>query len=112
MVTATILIAIPLAFTVSSVLTTAARQSSAQKAVETWLESTPDLALNMIDVKGSDVSIILTGSESFPSVPALEDLLAEAFGGPVTVTVEQIPSIVVIYSDEDGEVRTEVKTDE
>jgi hypothetical protein len=63
-------------------------------------------------VNGSNVSIILTGSESFPLVPDLEDLLSEAFGAPVTVTVEQIPSIVVIYSDEEGETRTEVKTDE
>lgn len=111
-VIAVILIAIPLAFTVSSVLTDAARQTNAQEAVETWLDLTPNLALTSIDVQGSNVSIILTGSENFPLVPDLEDLLSEAFGVPVTVTVEQIPSIVVIYSDEDGEVRTEVKTDE
>jgi len=104
-----ILIAIPLAFTVSSVLTTAARQTSAQEAVETWLKSTPNLAINSVEVKGSGVSIILTGSESFPEVPELEDALAEAFDVPVTVTVEQIPSIIVIYSDENGEIRTEVE---
>ena len=111
-VIAVILIAIPLAFTVTSVLATAARQTNAQNAVETWLEPTPDLVLNSVEVKGSNVSIILTGAQSFPEVPDLEDALAEAFGTPVTITVEQIPSIVVIYSDEDGETRIEVETDE
>ena len=109
---AVILIAIPLAFTVTSVLTTAARQTSAQEAVEAWLEPTTGLAINSVEVKGSSVSIILTGAESFPEVPKLEDALSDAFDIPVTVTVEQIPSIIVIYSDEDGEVRTEVKTNE
>ncbi|MCL1587078.1 MAG: DUF389 domain-containing protein [Actinomycetia bacterium] len=111
-VIAVILIAIPLAFTVSNVLTTAARQTSAQKVVESWLEPTPDIDLNSIEVSGSNVSIILTGSESFPEVPELEDALSDAFDIPVTVIVEQIPSIVVIYSDVDGEVRTEIENDE
>jgi uncharacterized hydrophobic protein (TIGR00271 family) len=108
---AAMLIAIPLAFTVSSVLSTAARQNAAQKAVESWLEATPELELNRIEVKGTDVSIVITGSRNSPAVPQLEDALAEAFGDPVTVTVEHIPSIVVIYSDADGEVRTEVIVD-
>jgi uncharacterized membrane protein len=108
---AAMLIAIPLAFTVSSVLSTAARQNAAQKAVESWLEATPELELNRIEVKGTDVSIVITGSRNSPAVPQLEDALAEAFGDPVTVTVEHIPSIFVIYSDADGEVRTEVIVD-
>ena len=108
---AAILIAIPLAFTVSSVLSTAARQSVAQKSVEDWLETTPELDLNRIDVKGTDVSIVITGSEPFPRVQNLEDALSESFDAPVTVLVEHIPSIVVIYSDADGETRHEVETD-
>jgi uncharacterized hydrophobic protein (TIGR00271 family) len=108
---AAILIAIPLALTVSSVLSTAARQNDAQKAVETWLEDTPTLELDRIDVEGSDVSIVITGSENFPTVQKLEDALAESFGIPVTVLVEHIPSIEVIYSDKDGEIRTEVGFD-
>jgi uncharacterized hydrophobic protein (TIGR00271 family) len=109
---AAMLIAIPLAFTVSSVLSTATRQNEAQKAVESWLENTPELALNSIDVKGTDVSIVITGSQSFPAVSELEEALAAGFDDPVTVTVEHIPSIVVIYSDADGEVRTEIKNDQ
>lgn len=109
---AAILIAIPLAITVSSVLETAARQSDAQTTVESWLEATPELELNRLEVKGADVSIVIVGSESFPPVQDLEDALTESFGVPVTVLVEHIPSIVVIYSDADGEVRTEVGTDD
>ncbi len=63
---AVILVAIPLAFTVSSVLATAARQTEAQKLVEAWLEETPELALNRLEVKGSDVSIVITGAQNFP----------------------------------------------
>jgi uncharacterized hydrophobic protein (TIGR00271 family) len=109
---AAMLIAIPLAFTVSSVLSTATRQNEAQKAVESWLEDTPALALNSINVKGPDVSIVITGSQNFPAVSELEEALAAGFGDPVTVTVEHIPSVVVIYSDADGEVRTEIENDQ
>ncbi|GMQ93683.1 MAG: hypothetical protein BMS9Abin12_1163 [Acidimicrobiia bacterium] len=41
----------------------------------------------------------------------LENALTESFGVPVTVLVEHIPSIVVIYSDADGETRAEVGGD-
>ncbi len=105
---AAILIAIPLAFTVTSVITAAAHQSTAQKAVEGWLEEAPDLEVGRIEVKGSDVSIIVTGPENIPPIQDLEDALSESFGKPVTVLVEHIPAIVVIYSDADGERRGEV----
>ncbi|MEA2024308.1 MAG: DUF389 domain-containing protein [Actinomycetota bacterium] len=108
---AAIIIAIPLAFTVSSIITNAARQAEAQKATETWLEDSPDLELDRINVKGSEVSIVITGPESMPPVPDLEDALSESFGKPVTVEVEHIPAIVVVYSDADGEIRTEVRED-
>jgi uncharacterized hydrophobic protein (TIGR00271 family) len=105
---AALLIAIPLAFTVSSTLATAAHQTDAREATETWLEDASDLELARIDVKGAEVSIIVTGPESIPPIQDLEDALAKSFGEPVTVTVEHIPAIVVIYSDAEGETRTEV----
>jgi uncharacterized hydrophobic protein (TIGR00271 family) len=108
---AAILIAIPLAFTVSSVLATAARQTDAQEAVEIWLEEAPELAINRIEVKGNDVSIVITGARDFPAVQGLENSLSDSFGAPVTVTVEHIPSIVVIYSDDEGEIRSDVSDD-
>ena len=108
---AAILIAIPLAFTVSSVITTAANQANAQEAVEGWLEDSPALELYRVEVKGSDVSIVVTGAENIPPIQDAEDALSESFGRPVTVEVEHIPAIVVTYSDADGETRTEVSDD-
>ncbi len=108
---AAILIAIPLAFTVSSVLTTAAHQADAQKVVEDWLEDSPELELGRVVAKGSDVSIIVTGPENIPSIQDLEEALTRAFGKPVAIEVEHIPAIVVTYSDEDGETRTEIGPD-
>jgi uncharacterized hydrophobic protein (TIGR00271 family) len=108
---AAILIAIPLAFTVSSVITTATHQANAQKAAEEWLEDSPALELFRVEVKGSDVSIVVTGPQNIPPIQDLEDALSESVGKPVTVEVEHIPAIVVIYSDADGETRTEVGDD-
>ncbi len=109
---AAILIAIPLAFTVSSVLQTAAHQAEAQKATEAWLEDSPELELGRVVVKGSNVSIVVTGPEDTPPIRDLENALTESFGNPVTVEVEHIPAIVIIYSDADGETRTEVADDQ
>jgi uncharacterized hydrophobic protein (TIGR00271 family) len=108
---AAIVIAIPLALTVSSVITTASHQASAQEAVELWLDDSPKLELTRIDATGSDVSIIVTGPENTPPIQDLEDALSKSFGEPVTVEVEHIPAIVVIYSDADGEIRSEVGDD-
>ncbi len=108
---AALVIATPLAFTVSSIIQTAAHQTEARKATETWLEDAPELEIGRIDVDGSEVSIIVTGPEAIPAIQDLEDALAEAFGKPATVTVEHIPAIVVVYSDEKGETRTEVGDD-
>ena len=106
---AAVLIAIPLAFTVTSVLATATRQGNAQKAVEEWLEDALELELGLIEVKGSDVLIVVTGPQNIPLIRELEAALTESFGVPVTVEVEHIPAIVVRYSDADGETRTEVE---
>lgn len=105
---AAVLIAIPLAFTVSSVLQTAADHGEARKATEDWLEDSPGLELGRLVVEGSDVSIVITGPETTPPIQDLENALTESLGKPVTVEVEHIPAIVIIYSDADGETRTEV----
>ncbi|MEA3502999.1 MAG: DUF389 domain-containing protein, partial [Actinomycetota bacterium] len=108
---AALVIAIPLAFTVSSIIQTAAHQSDAQKATEAWLEDASELELGRIEVNGSNVSLIVTGPESIPPIQDLEDALTDSFGKPATVTVKHIPAIVVIYSDAEGETRTEMGTD-
>jgi uncharacterized membrane protein len=106
---AALVIAIPLAYTVSSIIQTAVHQTETREAAETWLEDAPDLELGRIDVNGSEVSIIVTGPREIPPIQDLEDALTDSFGDPVTVTVEHIPAIVVIYSDADGETRNEIR---
>jgi uncharacterized hydrophobic protein (TIGR00271 family) len=108
---AAILIAIPLAFTVSSVLTADAHQADALEAVDDWLADSPELELSRIEVKGSEVFVVVTGPENTPPIQDLAEALTESIGEPVTVEVEHIPAIVVIYSDADGETRTEVGDD-
>ena len=58
-----------------------------------------------------EISIVVTGPQDIPLIQDLENALTESFGKPVTVEVEHIPAIVVIYSDADGETRTEVGDD-
>ena len=110
-VVAAILIAIPLALTVSGVLATATRQTAAKNAIDGWLEAAPELLVNRIEVNGTEVEVIITGSQDLPAIENLEDALTKSFGDPVTLTIELIPSIVVIYSDEGGEVRRELERD-
>jgi hypothetical protein len=54
------------------------------------------------------MSIIVTGPQSTPPIQDLKEALSDSFGEPITMEVEHIPAIVVIYSDTDGETRTEV----
>ncbi|MEA2009402.1 MAG: DUF389 domain-containing protein, partial [Actinomycetota bacterium] len=108
---AAIIIAIPLAFTVTNIVATAANQTNTQKVVEEWLENSPELEIARVEVKGTDVSIVVTGPEHIPSIEDLEDSLTESFGKPVTVVVEHIPAIVVTYSDADGKTHSEVGED-
>lgn len=104
---AALIIAIPLAFTVTNVLTTAAHQSSAQKTTEKWLSDSPELELNRVVVNGTNVAVIVTGPDKIPPIEDLETTLTDSFGKPVTVRVEHIPAIVITYSDAEGETRTE-----
>ena len=106
---AALVIAVPLAYTVSSIIQTAAHQTETREATQTWLEDAPNLELGRIEVNGSEVSIIVTGPEEIPPIQDLEDALSASIGKPVTVSVEHIPAIVVIYSDADGESRSEIR---
>ena len=56
-------------------------------------------------------TVVVTGAEELLEIRSLEDALAESLDVPVTILVEHIPSVVIICSDADGEVRTEVVTD-
>jgi uncharacterized membrane protein len=103
---AALLITIPLGMTVGSAVTAASRQSDAQKAAEAWIEDAPDLGLDQVEVEDSDVAIIVSGSGEVPPLQDLEAALADAFGVPVTIEVEHIPSVVLRFSTVTGEAST------
>jgi hypothetical protein len=44
-------------------------------------------------VSGDTVSLVLTGPDEPGSAQQLADSLAVAFGGPVTVEIEYVPSV-------------------
>jgi len=100
---AALIIAIPLVFTVSSVLTSAANQAAAKKATESWLEDSDELQLVSVTVKGDRVNVIVSGSEKTPPIEDLADALAVSMGDDVFVRVDLTPTVITTYSRETGE---------
>jgi uncharacterized hydrophobic protein (TIGR00271 family) len=97
-----LIIIVPLTFTGNGVLASSSRQASAQSAVEDWLGEDDSLRLAQVETSGTEVSILITGAGKIPPVEDLEDDIAAAFGEPVTLTVEYVPSVVITYSDVTG----------
>jgi len=100
--TAALIILVPLVFTGEGVLSAAARQRNTQTAVNEWLSAEPDLKAARIEIDGAEVQVLLVGVGEIPSVEELEDSLAEAFGEPTMLTVVYAPTVIVRYSDAEG----------
>jgi uncharacterized hydrophobic protein (TIGR00271 family) len=99
---AALIIIVPLTFTGNGVLASSSRQASAQAAVEDWLGDDDSLRLARVETSGTEVDVLITGAGQIPPVEDLEDDIADAFGEPVTLTVEYVPSVVITYSDVTG----------
>ena len=97
-----LIIIVPLTFTGNGVIVSSAQQADAQKAVEAWIGDDRTLRVVQVQASGAEVTVVITGAGDVPSVEDLEDELAAAFGEPVTLTVEYVPSVVITYSDETG----------
>lgn len=97
-----LIIIVPLTFTGNGVIVSSAQQSDAQKAVEAWIGDDGTLRVVQVQASGADVTVVITGAGDVPSVEDLEDDLAAAFGEPVSLTVEYVPSVVITYSDKTG----------
>jgi uncharacterized hydrophobic protein (TIGR00271 family) len=97
-----LIIIVPLTFTGNGVIVSSAQQADAQKAVEAWIGDDGTLRIVQVQTSGADVTVVITGAGDVPSVEDLEDELAAAFGEPVSLTVEYVPSVVITYSDETG----------
>jgi uncharacterized hydrophobic protein (TIGR00271 family) len=100
---AALIIAIPLVFTVSTVLSSAANQAAAKKATESWLADSEELQLVSVTVKGDQVNVIVSGSEQIPPIEDLADALTSSMGNDVAVRVDLSPTVITTYSREDGE---------
>jgi uncharacterized hydrophobic protein (TIGR00271 family) len=105
---AALIIAIPLVFTVSTVLASAANQAAAKTATEAWLADSDELQLVSVTVKGEQVNVVVSGSESIPPIEDLADSLTSTIGDDVVVRVDLTPTITTKYSSDDGEQRSQL----
>jgi len=87
-----LVVMVPLAFTSEGIVTSATRQSDAQKVTQDWLKDSENLVLNRVGVEDDLVEVVITGDGDVPSITLLEDDLGEALGISVTVIVEYFPS--------------------
>jgi uncharacterized hydrophobic protein (TIGR00271 family) len=96
------IIIVPLAFTSEGILVSASRQGDAQRITSVWIEPVPTLRVNRVDVNGREVSVVVTGEGTLPSVDELEIRLEAAFNDDVVVVVEFIPTERVTSDNQFG----------
>ena len=96
------IIIVPLAFTSEGILVSASRQSEAQNVTAEWIEPVPTLRVNKVTVSGSEVTVVVTGEGTLPSVAELEIRLESSFNDDVSVSVEYIPTELVTSDNQSG----------
>ena len=94
-----LVIMLPLVFTSEGIIASAARQSTAQQLTEEWLKDSSDLTLNKVVVATNDISVVLTGEGTVPSVNDLEQSLEEEFKTNISLIVDYFPSVRLVPSD-------------
>ena len=95
-----LIIVVPLAFTSNGIIVSAARQSTAQSVTADWISGNDEMKVNRVTVKGAKISVVVTGRGDVPDIAGLERSLEDAFGEPVTVTVEYFPSQIITSDDQ------------
>ncbi len=96
------IIIVPLAFTSEGILVSASRQSEAQRITSVWIEPVPTLRVNRVNVSGNEVSVVVTGEGTLPSVEELEIRLETSFNDDVAVVVEYVPTERVTSDNQFG----------
>lgn len=86
------IVLVPLAFTSEGILTAASRQTLAHDVTEAWLADEVGLELNRVEVKGSDVVVVVTGEGDIPLISHLDEELSASFGAPTLAEVVFFPS--------------------
>ncbi len=97
--TAALIILIPLTLTAKGILASASTQSTANRTVAEWLGD--DSTLRVVNVTSSteSVTVVLSGEGAVPPVEDLDRQLEERIGRPISVEVEYVPT-VIYRSDE------------
>ena len=96
------IIIVPLAFTSEGIIVSASRQSQAQEVTAVWIEPVPTLRVNRVSVSGNEVSVVVTGEGTLPSVVELETRLETSFNDDVMVVVEYVPTQRVTSDNQSG----------
>ena len=94
-----LVIMLPLVFTSEGIIASAARQSSAQRITEEWLEDSPDLTLNKVVVATDDINVVLSGEGEVPDVGDLEQTLESEFKTSISLVVDYFPSVRLLPSE-------------
>jgi hypothetical protein len=98
------IIIVPLAFTSEGILVSASRQGEAQRITSVWIEPVPTLRVNRVNVSGTEISVVVTGEGTLPSVEELEIRLEASFNDDVVVVVEFVPTERVTSDNQSGPV--------
>jgi uncharacterized membrane protein len=95
-----LIVLVPLAFTSEGILTSASRQSLARTVTEEWLVDQDGLQLNRLEVRGTEVAVIISGEGDIPPISVLNKELSESFGAPTVARIEYFPSHVLTESNQ------------
>jgi uncharacterized hydrophobic protein (TIGR00271 family) len=101
-----LVILVPLVFTAEGIVATATQQKDASQVAAEWVEDSPRLRVQQVEVDGRTVSVDVTGTGSIPSPRDLQESMTDELGRPTEVIIEFTPQVLVTVS-EDGSVRGE-----
>ena len=90
-----LIILVPLAFTSEGILTSASRQVLAREVTEEWLLDQDGLQLARLEVRGTEVAVIISGEGDIPPISVLNEELSESFGVPTIAQIEYFPSHIL-----------------
>jgi uncharacterized membrane protein len=90
-----LIILVPLAFTSEGILTSASRQALAREVTEEWLLDQDGLQLARLEVRGTEVAVIISGEGDIPPISALNEELSESFGVATIAQIEYFPSHIL-----------------
>jgi uncharacterized hydrophobic protein (TIGR00271 family) len=92
---AAVVIIVPLAFTSQGIIVSATRQATVQTDAEKWLSPKEGLKVIRTEINGDQVTILVSGEGTLPSIDDLERNLEKDLDTLIDVSVEFFPSQTV-----------------